>query len=530
MTNLVTEVRSTAEEHADHDALWSDGTSISYAELFDEIGRFAAALEDAGVGVDDRVAIYLPNVPQFVTAFHGTLAVGGVVVPMNPQYRSREIGHLLADSGARVVVTIDALAPVVSSVLDETALEQVVTVAGEAEGVEGYASFLAAEPTGVVDRSPDDMAVQPYTSGTTGTPKGVMLTHHNLRSNTEMVAELVPDGIRTDDRSLGVLPLFHIYGMTVVMNATLFNGGTFYAVPAWDAHTALELIEGEQLTMMHGVPAMYNDIINQPNADTFDLSSLRLSGVGGAGIPLEVAKRFEELYSVTLYEGYGLTETSPVTHFNSPIQGRRLGSIGRPVPGIDAMVVDESFKAVDPVPEGPLDNEASIDEVTGEIVINGPNVMKGYFGRPEANETAFTEMDGQTWFHSGDIGYHDEDGYFYVVDRAKHVIVTGGYNVYPREVEELLFEHAAVADAAVVGIPDERRGETVKAYVVRTPTVSISESDLQAYCLEQLAAYKHPREIEFVEDLPRTTTGKVQKFELRRMHTEGHGRPLESVD
>jgi long-chain acyl-CoA synthetase len=267
---------------------------------------------------------------------------------------------------------------------------------------------------------------------------------------------------------------------------------------------------------MHGVPAMYNDIVNQPDAESFDLSSLRLCGVGGAGIPVEVLRQFEELYDATIYEGYGLTETSPVTHFNRPDTGRRVGSIGKTLPGVDAKVVTTEFEAVPPVEEGPVDEaEVELDDITGELVVSGPNVMKGYSGLPEANEEAFTERNGERWFHTGDVAYHDEDGYYYIVDREKHVIVSGGYNVYPREVEELLFEHDAVADAAVVGIPDERRGETVRAFIVPSPDTDVTEDEIRQFCLDNLAEYKHPREVEFVDEFPRTTTGKVQKFELR---------------
>jgi long-chain acyl-CoA synthetase len=303
--------------------------------------------------------------------------------------------------------------------------------------------------------------------------------------------------------------------MTVGMNAALFAGASFYPLPAWDAQEAMDLVADADLTLFDAVPAMYNDIINQPNAEEFDLSSLRQCTVGGSGIPIEVLQRFEELYPVQIYEGYGLTETSPVTHFNSPNWGRRVGSIGKPLEGIDARVVTGDFEAIDPVEEGPVDEaEVDMDEITGELVVSGPNVMKGYSGLPEATKKAFTEADGKRWFHTGDIGYHDGDGYFYVVDRKKHMINTAGYNVYPREVEELLFEHEAVADAAVVGIPDDRRGETIKAFVVRTPDADVTADEIKQYCLENLAEYKHPREIEFVDELPRTTTGKVQKYEL----------------
>ena len=515
MTNLVTNVQTVASEHPDEPAVVYDDTELTYAELWAQTGQFAAALRDAGAEPGDRVAVYLPNLPQFVVAFHGALRAGCVVVPMNPQYKSREISHLLSDSGAETVVALADLVPFVDAVREDTAVERIVTVGGEADTGTPFRAFLTAGDDSVADCADDDVAVQPYTSGTTGQPKGVQLTHRNLASNASQSIDIIPDGIGPGDRQLGVLPLFHIYGMTVVMNATLFGGGAYYPLPEWDAQQALSLVEDAELTLMHGVPAMYNDVINQPNAGSFDLSSLRLCGVGGSGIPVEVLRRFEELYPVKIYEGYGLTETSPVTHFNSPKWGRRVGSIGKPLEGVDSRVITGDFEDVDPVAEGPVDEgEVDMDEITGELVVSGPNVMKGYSGLPEANREAFTERDGKRWFHTGDLGYHDEDGYFYVVDRKKHMINTAGYNVYPREVEELLFEHEAVADAAIVGIPDDRRGETVKAFVVPVPDASVTADELREFCLENLAEYKHPREVEFVEELPRTTTGKVKKHEL----------------
>ena len=521
MTNLVTNLAAAVEEYGDNTAIGYQGSETNYEEFWGQTGAFATALESRGVGADDRVAIYLPNVPPFLIAFHGTLRAGGAVVPMNPQYKAREIGHLLSDSEAKVVVALADLVPFVKEVQDETSVEHVVSVGGDADGATELTEFLEPGDPDIVDRDDDDVAVQPYTSGTTGQPKGVQLTHDNLASNANAASELIPDGIREDDKQLGVLPLFHIYGMTVVMNSTLFNGGAFYPLPSWDAQEAVSLIEEEELTLMHGVPAMYNDVINQPNAEEFDFSSVRLCGVGGSGIPVEVLRKFEELYEPKVYEGYGLTETSPITHFNSPVEGRRVGSAGKTVPGVDSKVVDDEFEEVAPVDEGPVDEETTdLREITGEIVVAGRNVMKGYYGLPEANEDAFTEEGGRRWFHTGDIGYHDEDGFYYVVDREKHMIVTGGYNVYPREVEELLFEHEAVADAAVAGIPDERRGETIKAFIVPTPDADVTADEIREYCLTNLAEYKHPREVEFVEELPRTTTGKVQKFKLRGEEAE----------
>ncbi|MEF8800699.1 MAG: long-chain fatty acid--CoA ligase [Halolamina sp.] len=514
MSNLTTHLRDAVEAHPDRPAVAFNGQATAYGQLWARTGQFAAGLNERDIGEGDPVAVYLPNLPQFVTAFHGTLRAGGVVVPMNPQYKSREIRHLLDDSGAKAVVTLPDLVPFVDEVREETDVEHVVTVGEATEGSTAFEAFLGDAEPAVVARDEDDLAVQPYTSGTTGQPKGVRLTHRNLASNALTAADLVPEGTNPADKQLGVLPLFHIYGMTVVMNATLFNGAAYYPLPAWDAQEAVSLIETEKLTLMHGVPAMYNDIVNQPDAEEFNLSSLRMAGVGGSGIPAEVLRRFEELYDTTVYEGYGLTETSPVTHFNTEERGRRVGSIGKPIPDVDAKVVDEEFTEVPPVERGPVDDEAELDDITGEVVVAGPCVMAGYAGLPEANEAAFTERDGKRWFHTGDLGYHDEDGFFYVVDREDHTINTAGYNVYPREVEELLFELDGVADAAVVGIPDERRGETVKAFVVSTPDTDLTADEVREFCLERLAEYKHPREVAFVDELPRTTTGKVQKFEL----------------
>ena len=516
MSNLVTEVAATVEEQASETALAFDGTKLSYQEFWGQTGGFANGLREAGIEPDDRVAVYLPNLPQFVVSFHGTLRAGGIVVPMNPQYKSREIEYLLNDSGAKVVVALADLVPIIEEVRDETDVEHVVTVGGEpdesTEPTESFESFLGDPVSETSDRDDDDVACQPYTSGTTGQPKGVLLSHENLRSNAEVSTTLAPDGgLDSADRALGVLPLFHIYGMTVVMNAVLFSGGEYWPLPSWDVEQALRVIEEAEISIFHGVPAMYNDIITTDPEGNRDLSSVSLSGVGGAGIPGEVLRQFETLYDTTVYEGYGLTETSPVTHFNRPSAGRRVGSIGKVLTGIQARVVDEDFAEVSPIETGPVE-DAELDGITGEIVINGPNVTRGYQDRPKANEASFTEADGKRWFHTGDIGYQDEEGFFFVVDREKHVIVTGGYNVYPREVEELLFEHEAVADAAVVGIPDERRGETVKAFVV--PSGDVTKDEIRDYCLSNLAEYKHPREVAFVDELPRTTTGKVQKFEL----------------
>lgn len=515
MTNLVREVGETVQANPDSAAIAYQGSERTYEEFWERAGQFAQALEDRGIGEGDRVGVYLPNLPQFVTAFYGTLRAGGIIVPMNPQYKAREISHMLSDSGAKAVVSLADLVPNVLEVQDDTAVEQVISVGAAVEGATAFDDFLADDTKAIVERADDDVAVQPYTSGTTGTPKGVLLTHHNLAFTTRANASVPPGGFQASDRLIGTLPLFHIYGMSVVMNGAMYSGGTYYPVPEWDAPTVMDQLEDDEITIMFAVPAMFNDMINQPDAAEYEFEALRFANSGGASLPLEVLDRFEELWDVQLNEGYGLTETSPVTHANTN-DARRKGSIGQPLEGVEAKIVDEHFEEVPRVAEGPIDEEAAdLHEITGELVIHGPNVMKEYYGLPEANEEAFTEADGKRWFHTGDIGYWDEDDFFYIVDREKHMIVTGGYNVYPREVEELLFEHEDVADAAVVGIPDDRRGETVKAFIVPTPDADATPEDIKQYCLTNLAEYKHPREVEFVQELPRTTTGKVQKFELR---------------
>jgi long-chain acyl-CoA synthetase len=521
MTNLVTAVADTVDSAPEAPAIAFNGQEVSYGAFWERTGRFAKALDERGIGEGDRIGVYLPNLPQFVTAFYGTLRAGAVVVPMNPQYKAREISHLLGNSGAKAVVSLAENVDDVLEVAQDTDVEHVVSVGEtDSETAVDFEAFLASDTLAsdtldVVERADDDVAVQPYTSGTTGTPKGVLLTHHNLAWTTRANADVPPGGFQASDRLIGTLPLFHIYGMSVVMNGAMYSGGTYYPVPAWDAQTVMDQLETDEITIMFGVPAMFNDMINQPNAAEYDFDALRFVNSGGASLPIEVLERFESLYGVQLNEGYGLTETSPVTHANT-VDARRKGSIGRPLEGVQAKVVTDAFEEVPRVEEGPV-NEADValHEITGELVVAGPNVMKGYYGLPEANEEAFTEFDCTRWFHTGDICYWDEDDFFYVVDREKHMIVTGGYNVYPREVEELLFEHEAVADAAVVGVPDDRRGETVKALVVLTPGAKTTPAEIKQYCLDTLAEYKHPREVEFVEELPRTTTGKVQKFKIR---------------
>ncbi|NEU57789.1 class I adenylate-forming enzyme family protein [Halorussus sp. MSC15.2] len=492
----------TAERHADDLALEMHGTEITHRQLRDRSARFAGGLRELGAGPDDRVLLYLPNCPEYVVATLGTLKAGAVASPMNPQYKAREIGHQLRDTEASVVVTHAALREHLTEALRETDRSPtVVTVGGPDAVPEGDVPFpeVDGDPT-TVERESEDVALQPYTSGTTGQPKGVLLTHRNLRAQAFSGFELV-DVEPDEDRSLAVLPLYHITGFVHSTWQTLIRGGAVYVrdPSRWDAEDAMRTIEEEGITGFIGVAAMYVDLVNHEAFGEYDLSSLRETGQGGAKMPVAVQEEFESVAGVDTWEGYGLTETTAATHTGAGTTfGHKLGTIGQPLRMTDCKIVDESGEEVPPGEEG-------------ELLVRGPQVMKGYHDLPEASEQAFTESG---YFRTGDVARRDADNYYEIIDRKKHMINTAGYNVYPSEVEELLFEHEGVADAAVVGIPDERRGETVKAFVVPTPETDVTPEELKQFCLDNLAEYKHPREVEFVEELPRTASGKVQKFKL----------------
>ncbi|MFC4551222.1 MULTISPECIES: class I adenylate-forming enzyme family protein [Halorussus] len=492
----------TAERHAADTALEMDGAEMTHGRLRDRSARFAGGLRERGADVGDRVLVYLPNCPEYVVATLGALKAGAVASPMNPQYKAREIGHQLADTGASVIVTHAALREHLTEALGETDASPTVVTVGPADDLpEGDAAFedVNGEPI-TIDREGDDVALQPYTSGTTGEPKGVLLTHGNLRAQAFSGFELV-DVDPGEDRSLAVLPLYHITGFVHSTWQTLVRGGTVHLRdPAgWDAEDAMRTIEEVGITGFIGVAAMYVDLVNHEAFGEYDLSSLRETGQGGAKMPVAVQREFESVAGVDTWEGYGLTETTAATHTGAGSTfGHRLGTIGQPLRMTDAKIVDERGDEVPPGEEG-------------ELLVRGPQVMKGYHDLPEANDAAFTD---EGYFRTGDVARRDAENYYEIIDRKKHMINTAGYNVYPSEVEELLFEHEGVADAAVVGIPDDRRGETVKAFVVPAPDAAPTAEEIRQFCLENLAEYKHPREVEFVEELPRTASGKVRKFKL----------------
>lgn len=473
--------------------------AVSYRELSDWTSRFAGGLQAVGLQPGDRFAVYLPNLPQFVIAIWGGFKAGCVPTPMNPTLKKREIMHQITDSGAKLII-----APVFM-------LEEVEKAAAEIAGLKVFVvgpgsthhnfDELVKHPPQFVERTDDDIALQPYTSGTTGKPKGVLLTHKNLSSNVQSVMKLFAK-TGSAERLLVPIPMFHITGMTVLMLSPLSWGATIYPMLRWDAEQAMQLIQEHKITSMVCVPTLYIDLLNHPKANQYDLSSLKLCSSGGAKMPVPVIEAMEQKLGVTVYEGYGLTETSPVTHTNLAAPKRKVGSIGWPLEGAECKIVDENNRRL------------SVGQV-GELCVRGPMVMKGYHNAPEATRQV---IDDEGFFHTGDLGYVDEEGYYYIVDRVKDMINVGGVKVFPKEVEQVLYEHAAVAECAVVGVSDERKGETVKAYIVLkagyVPSDTLAE-EIQQHCLRELAAYKHPREIEFVKELPKTASGKIQKYMLR---------------
>ncbi len=434
----------------------------------------------------------LPNVPDFPIAYYGVLRAGGVVVPMNVLLKEREIAFYLEDSGARLLLAWHGFA-------DEA---RAGAAAAGAELIEveptAFAALLAEhEPTtDLVETAEDDTAVILYTSGTTGKPKGAELTHVNLFRNAEVSSRTTCE-IGDGDIVLGALPLFHSFGQTVAMNASLSVGACLTLVPKFDPGEALATMQRDGVTHFYGVPTMYGALLHHPEREEFDTSSLRNCITGGASMPVEVLHGFEKAFDAVVLEGYGLSETSPVACSNHPDRERKAGSIGTPIEGVEMQVVDEDDN---PVPQGEV----------GEVVIRGHNIMKGYWQRPDATEEA---MRGG-WFHSGDMARIDEDGYFYIVDRKKDLIIRGGYNVYPREVEEVLYEHPKIREAAVVGVPHDEWGEEIGAAVVLHEGEELAPEEVSAYVKERIAAYKYPRVVWFIDELPKGPTGKILKREI----------------
>ena len=502
MFNLATILRESAHKSPNKPVTLLDGNPMSYAELDKASDRLAAGLQGLGVVPGDMVGIQLPNIPQFLITYFGVLKAGAVAVPMNVLLKGPEVAFYLGDSGAKVLVTFAGFLEDAAKGAAEAGVKDVFAV-GVQEGNDAAKPFeqlLATEPEHPVfeSREPQDTAVIIYTSGTTGKPKGAELSHFTLYMNCDIPGRLFD--MQDDDVVITALPLFHVFGLSSVMNTTVRFTGTMSLIPRFDAGTVLETIQRDKATIMEGVPTMFVALLHHPDVDKYDVSTLRMSISGGAPIPAEVMDAFEQKFGVVILEGYGLSETASTTTFNVSAEERKAYSVGKPIWGTETAIWSEDGKLLPPGKDN-----------VGELVTRGSHVMKGYLNRPEATAEAFAGG----WFHTGDLGYQDEDGFFFIVDRKKELIIRGGYNVYPREVEEVLYAHPAVSEAAVIGVHDDRLGEEVRAVVVLKQGETLSEDDVIAYCKEQLAAYKYPRSVEFRDELPKNATGKILKKELK---------------
>ena len=490
--NLASIVTESAERAPEAVAVRLAPIELTYAELDDRSARLATLLREKGIEQGDRIGVMLPNVLEFPITYYGVLRAGGVVVPMNVLLKRREIAFYLEDSGAKLLLAWHGFAAEARDGAADAGVELI-----EVEP-EAFAELLGdcELTTELADTDEEDTAVILYTSGTTGKPKGAELTHFNLSRNSDIASRTTAD-VKAGDVVLGALPLFHSFGQTVSMNASLRVGATLTLLPKFDPGEALEIMQRDGVTHFYGVPTMYGALLHHPGRENYDTSTLRICITGGASMPVEVLRGFEEAFGCELLEGYGLSETSPVTCVNHPGQPRKPASIGTPIEQVEMKVVDENDEEV---PQGEV----------GEIVVRGHNVMKGYWQRPEATEEA---MRGD-WFHTGDMARVDEDGYYFIVDRKKDLIIRGGYNVYPREVEEVLYEHPKIREAAVLGVPHDEWGEEIGAAVVLHEGEELAPEEVGEYVKERIAAYKYPRVVWFLDDLPKGPTGKILKREI----------------
>lgn len=521
-------LQDTAKEFPDKIAIHFMGKELTYTQLYESSLKVASYLKGIGLERGDRVAIMLPNTPQAVMAYYGVLLAGGIVVQTNPLYTEREIEYQMKDSGATVIITLDALYPRVSKIMPQTNLKHIIVTA-----IKDYLPFpknliypfiqkrdlgfsvkvkhegsthlfteiikrSKAEEIDLVFDFEKDIALLQYTGGTTGLPKGVMLTHKNLVANATMCSSWLYKCKRGEEIVMGILPFFHVYGMTTVLILSVMEGHKMVLLPKFDTTTALKTIEKQRPTLFPGAPTIYIGLLNHPDIEKYDLSSIESCISGSAALPVEVQTAFEKVTGGKLVEGYGLTETSPVTHANFLWDRPRVkGSIGVPWPSTDSAIL--GMESDEPLSPGEV----------GEIVVKGPQVMSGYWERPD--DTRETFRDG--WLLTGDMGYMDEDGYFFVVDRKKDMIIAGGFNIYPREIEEIFYEHPAIQEVVAAGVPDPYRGETVKLFVVLKDGATVTEKELDTYARKHLAAFKVPRLYEFRTELPKTAVGKI----LRRV-------------
>jgi long-chain acyl-CoA synthetase len=502
--NLATILRESRKALSDKPLCYFGDLAFSFAEVDEISGRVAASLLDLGLRRGDTVAVQLPNIPQFLFSYFGILKAGLVMCPISPLLRAPEVAFHLENSDAKMLLTFELFAEeaVRGANQVEGVTTYVVNMPGSVERPQGTRHFdelYGAENTGEMEPTDaDDTAILIYTSGTTGSPKGAELTHFQLYMNCTVSGEVFQ--LHKEDISVAALPLFHVFGLSTVLNVCVRYGGSLALVPRFDAQTVLDEIERHHCTVFSGVPTMYFELL-RADLKGRDVSSLRRCTSGGDSIPGPVIEAFEKKFSgAMILEGYGLSETASVTAFNFSVEERKVRSVGKPIWGVEVQIVDVDDQ---PLPRG-ADN-------IGEIVMRGHNVMKGYYKNQEATIEALRGG----WFHTGDLAYVDEDGYLFIVDRLKDLIIRGGFNVYPIEVEEVLFSHPAIAEAAVIGRPDERLGQEIVAVVVLEPGADLTHDDLVAYCKERLAPYKYPRELRIVDQLPKGPTGKILKKELR---------------
>lgn len=502
-------LQNTSQTYPHHTALTFYGRKITYQELFIASQAFASALQKKGVQKGDRVALMLPNCPQYVIAYYGALTAGAIITQVNPMLVERELQHILQDSGAETIVVLDGLYPKVKSVQPNGNLKNIIVVNLQPSDADfqpdiSFDQFIKTGDGNIrpVSFDPEnDIAVLQYTGGTTGRSKGAMLTHRNILANVVQSYEFFKHELKIgSERTLTVIPLFHVFGMQSAMNLSVYTAGDSILLPRFEVEEVLETIKREQPTTFPGVPTMYVALTNHPKAEEYGMGSIRLCNSGSAPMPVELLREFERKSGAKILEGYGLSEAAPTTHCNPAFAERKPGSVGIGFPSTDYKVVDlaEGIKEVSP---GEL----------GELIVKGPQVMKGYWNMPE--ETAITLKEG--WLYTGDIAKVDDDGYLYIVDRKKDLIIASGYNIYPRDVEEVLYEHPAVREAVVIGVPDAYRGETVKAVLVLKSNQKISEQEIIDYCRKNIAAYKVPQLVEFRDELPKTIVGKILRRALR---------------
>jgi long-chain acyl-CoA synthetase len=504
--NLAVILSETAQSSPDQPAAVFAGGQLTYRELDQASDRLAANLTAAGIRPGDPVALQLPNIPQFLVSYFGILKAGGVVVPLNVMLRAPEVAFHLSDSGARILITWTEALTEAAKGAAAAGLDQVYaaghapdSVAGDSSGAVPFERLLDADVPDfkMVTREPMDTAVIVYTSGTTGRPKGAELTHIQLYMNADIPGRLF--GVQPGDVVITVLPLFHVFGLSSILDICVRFGCTMSLLPRYTPGAVLTALARDRVTIFEGVPTMFADLLSQPDLESYDLSSLRIAISGGASIPSPVLDAFEERFGLVILEGYGMTETASTITFNPSAAERRAYSVGKPIWGTQTQVWGEDDRPLRPGPEH-----------VGEVVTRGLHVMKGYLNHPEATASAFTG----DWLHTGDLGYFDEDGFLFIVSRKKELIIRGGDNVYPSEIENVLCAHPAVAEAAVVGTPDSRLGEEVMAVVIRRPGMDLLESELVSYCRQRLAAYKCPRVFQFRLELPKNSLGKVLKGEL----------------